>query len=231
MKLPAEYKIEFLTAMMLLTSISAWSQNRITLDRKGEAFSGKSVPGMNDRMIGTQLQMGDMPVNYGRYSDERMKELTKEMQERSWESEETAWDLARSLDTRDAYEKYIKLYPGGAHREKADGRIVDFKVDDIFNGSHNHLPGMLRTVSDDKSTRSTILIENMTKYVLTVIYSGPDSKEIQISPGRKDSITIPNGNYRIAASVPDENVRPFAGFEDLAGGHYEIGFCIVQLKE
>jgi len=181
-------------------------------------------------MLGTEIDMKSVSVEYGRYSDDKLKEFEKEMQEREWGREDTAWKRACALDTKDAYEKYIAMYPNGAHRAEATKRFVDVSVEDIFKGAHNHLPGIEHIQSDDDSPTSTLVIENTTEYVLTVYYSGTESREMRLMPYSRGTIVLKNGDYKIAASVPPANIRPFAGSESFSGGQYRTGFCIVPVR-
>ncbi|MCQ2146974.1 MAG: hypothetical protein MJZ16_05595 [Bacteroidales bacterium] len=180
-------------------------------------------------MIGTIMDSKSLPIEFKSYSDDKLKELDERMKEREWNSEDTAWERARTLNTKDAYLKYVGMYPYGAHRAQADERLIEINVNDIMNGAHGSLPGMKQVQVDEDSPTSTIVIENFTGYPLTVMYSGPEGRSVTISPGSKMAVTINNGYYRIAATVPAPAVRPFAGTETFSGGRYEVGFHIVRV--
>lgn len=169
-----------------------------------------------------------LPSGYGKYKDEGLEDLTKAMEERDWGSEDTAWERAKSKDTIDAYQKYLARYPYGQHVGEANQRIIDIRVDDALKGDHNELPQIERTVTDDDSPTSTIVVENATRYPLTVMYSGTESKSITIPAYCKGTVTIKNGHYRIAASVPVATIYPYAGNQDFSGGRYETGYIIVR---
>ena len=77
---------------------------------------------------------------------------------------------------------------------------------------------------------SSISIYNRTSYNLTLLYSGPDSKRIVISPNQTGYITLRNGSYKIAASVSASNVRNYAGSENLRGGSYSAEYYIVTSR-
>lgn len=167
------------------------------------------------------------PMDPKRGFDPETKKLEERMAERSWGSEDTAWARACELDSKESYQKYVAIYPNGAHRPQASQRLIDLQVDDIFDSDHGNLPRMNRVSEDEDSPTSTITVENGTRYPLTVMYSGEDSRSIVISPGFKGTVSLPNGQYRIAASVPAVNVRPFAGRETFRGGSYEVCYVIV----
>lgn len=191
--------------------------------------SGMTAPMAPKGMIGKSISNEPaLPAGYGKYKDEGLQDLSRAMEERDWGSEDTAWERAKTLDSIDAYKKYLARYPYGQHVGEANNRIIDIRVSDALNGDHNDLPEMARTVSEDDSPTSTIVVENVTRFPLTVMYSGIESKSITIPAGSKSSVTLKNGHYRIAASVPVSYVFPFAGSQDFSGGRYETGFCIVR---
>lgn len=213
----------FLT--VILSTMFSAAQSKGGRDMKGGGLGINSSE--RSRMIESTLDVNSIPLNFKGLPDERIKEMERQMEERKWGSEDTAWELALSKDTRDAYQKYIALYPNGPHRAEASKRVVDIDVNNVFKGSHNKLPGMERVERDDDSPFSIVVVENATRYTLTVMYSGPESKSVYIPAGEKGSVKIPNGQYRIAASVPAPHVRPYAGAQLFEGGRYETGYCIV----
>lgn len=212
--------------MFMLSCMPVMAQNKNGRDMKGGGLGVSSSE--RSRMIGSTIDVNSIPLNYKGIPDERINELEKQMEERKWGAEDTAWELASSKDTKDAYQKYIAMYPNGAHRAEASKRVVDIDVNNIFKGSHDKLPGMERVEADDDSPYSIIVVENATRYTLTVMYSGPESRSVFIPAGEKGSVRIPNGQYRIAASVPAPHVRPYAGAQLFQGGRYETGYCIVM---
>lgn len=217
-------------ALMLLglacLASSAAAQTEIPLRKGGGSRSG--ITSGLEMNAGKMMDVRTLPITHDKYSDDKLGELEKQMEERKWGSEDTAWERACSLGTKDAFQKYIAIYPNGPHRAEATKKIVDIEVDDILHGEHNDLPGMKRVDPDDDSPTSTITVENATQYRLTVMYSGPESRSIEIIPGGKGTVTLPNGHYRIGAFVPVGYVRPYAGSEEFAGGRYETGYIIVS---
>ena len=206
------------------------AQSSVSLGREGKGRLGipADVHGSREKPIGSTINADSSPIEHSEYKDENLERLEKEMEAREWGSEGTAWERARKADTKEAYQRYVAMYPNGAHRPQASQRIVDLSVNDIFDGDHGSLPEMHCVARDDDSPTSTITVENATRYPLTVMYSGPESRSTVIPPGAKSTVTLPNGRYRIAASVPDAFVRPFAGSETFSGGRYETGYVIVR---
>lgn len=142
-----------------------------------------------------------------------------------WGTDSKAWAQASSLNTIDAFNKYLKLYPNGIRKRQAEKKIIDIQVANVFAGDHGQLPTMDKT-KYGYGNNSTITIKNSTSYTLTLLYSGNDSKRLVISPYATSSVKLPNGKYRIAASVDASNVRSFAGTEDLTGGQYDVEYYI-----
>lgn len=223
-------RIKFLF-IIILTCISFGAAAQTTLSVPGEQKrDGRPIGAVkSDRsgLIGVAPDMKLPPIEYGQEFDSKTKELEEKMAERSWGSESTAWNRACELNTAEAYQRYIAIYPNGAHRPDASQKLIDVQVTDIFNSDHGNLPKMKWVSEDEDSPSSIITVENGTSLPLTVMYSGEESRSIVISPGLKGTVTLPNGHYRIAASVPSGNVRPFAGGETFRGGSYEVCYVIV----
>lgn len=209
-------------------SSNAGAQDYVPLERKNDLRNSGSLKNERPAVMGGMKDAGTLPpVDFGRYSDTGFNEFDEAMKERDWGSEDTAWERARALDTKSAYEKYCAIYPNGPHRPDAVKKLIDIDVNNIFNGKHDDLPE-LKKISDEDTFDSTIFVHNETPYVLTVMYSGFDSKSIRIAPGGVEKVVLENGNYRIAASVPPPLIRPYAGGAFLNGGKYEQSYYIVS---
>ncbi len=162
-----------------------------------------------------------MPEKYWRDSEQRINVI----EEKDWGTESSAWKTAQKENTLAAYNKYLERYPNGAHAKAADKKVIDLSVSNIFAGDHGSLPGMDKT-SYSSSGKNTISVRNDTQYTLTLLYSGPDSKRLVLSPRSSGTVYLPNGSYRVAASVAAANVRSYAGTETLTGGSYDVSYYI-----
>lgn len=162
-----------------------------------------------------------VPEPYWRDADKRIDEIKK----KAWGTESAAWRTAQRLNTLYAYEHYLELYPNGAHVAAADKKVIDLSVAKIFAGDHGTLPEMDKTAYG-YSGRNTIYIKNDTQYTLTLLYSGKESKRLVLRPQGSGTVVLPDGTYRIAASVTASNVRSYAGTETLTGGEYEVSYYI-----
>ena len=160
---------------------------------------------------------------------ERLKKEREERQKlemKEWSTENRAWKKASQGGTLDLYNKYLSLYPNGAHSVQAKQKIIDLEVSDVFaSGDYGQLPSMDRT-GYSNSTYSTVSVRNDTQYTLTLLYSGAESKRLVISPHSSKSVSLKSGSYRIVASVDAYNVRNFAGREELMGGSYDVSYYI-----
>jgi outer membrane protein assembly factor BamD (BamD/ComL family) len=138
------------------------------------------------------------------------------------------WDKACRTNTIKSYKDYILKYPYGEYVETADKKIIDLEVDNIFKGDYGQLPPMSKSSYgySSQSLTNSIDIYNNTEYTLTIRYSGVESKKIVLSPQKRTTISLKNGNYRIAASVNASNVRNYAGTENLTGGDYNSEYYI-----
>ncbi len=162
-------------------------------------------------------------VGFSNYRDADKKIET--IESRQWKNESNAWRLASADGTIASYNKYLKFHPNGAHSASARKKVIDLEVDGIFAGSHGTLPSMDRSYYGYSSS-STVKIHNGTGYTLTIYYSGNTSKKVSIPAGQSSSFTLPNGDYRVAASVSSASVRSYAGRESLTGGGYEADYYI-----
>jgi len=184
--------------------------------------------GMDKMMIpkDNNVEAG-IPRDYKGYSDEDLSELEMQMKERDWSREDTAWMRACQINTQASYARYIAMYPSGEHFPQASARLIEAKVAETLANAHNELPQIERIEEDDDSPTSTLIIRNHTGMSLTVYCSGEQSKSVVIAPGARDFITVKNGPYKLAATVPPSHIKPYAGVTSLGGGKYEIGFWIV----
>lgn len=219
------------SAVLVLSGAAASAQVRLPGGTYRERPSGLSggIAGERGGMLSVPMDSPLKGPDYQKYKDNDLKDLEQDMNERSWTDENTAWERAKTIDTEEAYRKFIVLYPNSVHHGEADKRIIDLGVDDALAHAHNSLPGIKQLEKDEESPTSTITIENNTEYPLTVLFSGFESYRIIISPGRKGVMTVENGDFKIAASVPPQHIRPFAGATEFTGGSYEIGFWVVRM--
>lgn len=167
-------------------------------------------------------------ASYKDYSDKSFEELEREMQEREWGSEDTAWKRACEMNSYQSYERYLAIYPNGAHKAEATCLLIDAKVNETLRNAHDDLPNIKLVEADEESPTSTLLIRNNTGYSLTVYCSGSTTKSVVIPRDNFATIVLENGDYKIAASVPPSYIRPFAGKTSFAGGRYEMGFWVVS---
>ncbi len=142
-------------------------------------------------------------------------------------NEKREWEKAKKLNTIASYKAYLKKYPYGAYITEAEEKIIDKEVSTIMAGKHGEMPAPQRTYSTNSyKTTSDISITNSTRYTLTVLYSGPSSKKVVISPSYSSIITLSPGYYKVAAKVSSSSVRPFAGTHSLQSGNYNSNFYI-----
>jgi len=190
------------------------------------------LPGTSGKSgVGTILEMPKAEAgsaNYKNYSDEQLDEFNKRMEEREWGSEDTAWKRACETNSRQSYERYLAMYPYGAHSAEAEQKLIVAKIAETLSNAHNELPNIKHVEFDDESITSTVFIRNNTIYPLTVYYSGTETKGTVIPTNGSATLTIENGEYKIAASVPPNHIRPYAGITAFSGGRYEIGFWVVS---
>lgn len=147
--------------------------------------------------------------------------------EKLTELEMMYWEEAVMRHTIKYYERYMNHFPEGIYIHGAMKAVIDIEVDVVFKGDYGKLPPMSKIAEDRYLTSNEIELFNNTKYTLTVLYSGSqESKKVVLLPKQKGSISLVNGEYRVAASVDANDVRNYAGSEKLEGGSYSSQFYI-----
>lgn len=134
------------------------------------------------------------------------------------------WDWVREQDSLDHYQRFAARYPNHAERRWMEKRIIDLEVKEIAAGEYGEMP-RAQPLSYGGSTVE-VEVENQTGYELTVRYSGPDSKKLVIPKGATRTVSLPPGDYKVAASVTAANVRNYYGTDTMRGGQYSSSFYI-----
>lgn len=209
----------FFSSTVLAQSSVERSKNKLGVHSSFSGLETLSVP--------KSAPNKGVPSGYKGYVDEGLDELNKNMREKDWGSEDTAWQRACELDNSKAYERYMAMYPYGAHVPLASECLIRTKVDETLANAHANLPEITRTEANDDSAETTLVIQNNTGMTLTVFCSGINKKSLQIPPDKKGTIKVINGQYKIAASVPPSYIKPYAGQTSFMGGVYEVGFWVV----
>lgn len=158
-------------------------------------------------------------ADYRDSSDKRQAADTR------WNTDDNAWRTVSATNDITSYQKYLSLYPKGKHIKEANKRIIDLEVDATFKSEYGELPTMEK-MSSGNSVYTTIIIYNKTEYKLTLLYSGLESRRLEIFPQDYQTINLTNGVYRVAASVNASNISKYAGNEKLDGGICEVTYYI-----
>ena len=126
------------------------------------------------------------------------------------------------------YQRFIKRFPDHNYTDAIKKRIIDLEVSEIAGSDKTGLlPPSEPNITKRVSGNPEMTIKNDTKYLLTVRYSGPDSKKIIFSAGETKAFKLPAGSYKVTASVAGANVSNFYGEEKLnQKSGYESRFFI-----
>ena len=82
-------------------------------------------------------------------------------------------------------------------------------------------------VSSGSANISTRVVKNGTGYQLRVVFTGPVDREITLTPGGSETITLPPGEYKVLGRVAAPNVSPFLGSQTYGRGEtYTSQFAI-----
>jgi len=185
--------------------------------------------------------------------EEVIEETLSQHAKKANNPEEDLWALANKNKTLYSYNRYLKKYPDGKYKKQAEQGVKDYnkanlkpkdeaalkspnrqKIDTevlaIFNKTKNRLPPMKGKMpaGGKPGSISNINIKNDTKYALTLLYSGKESKKVVIPPNQSKKFTLMNGPYRVAAKVSKETVGNFVKTETLKGLNYSSIFYIEE---
>jgi hypothetical protein len=146
----------------------------------------------------------------------------KEVEER--ERLQDNWEWVQTQDSLPIYKRFATRFPNHPEIEAIQKRIIDLEVKEIAAGEYGEMP-KAQPLSYGGSTVD-MEIENKTGYVLTVRYSGTNSKMIVLPVASTESITLVPGDYQVAASVSASNVTNYYGRDTMQGGKYSSSFFI-----
>lgn len=136
------------------------------------------------------------------------------------------WAWIREQDSLEHYKRFVTRFPNHPERRWMEKRIIDLEVNEIAAGEHGEMP-RAQLLSYGGSVVE-LEVENQTGYELSVRYSGPDSRKLVIPKGASQTVSLPPGEYKIAASVTAANVRNYYGTDTMRGGQYSSSFYIQQ---
>jgi len=140
--------------------------------------------------------------------------------------ESVAWNNAIKSKSPSKLDNFSKTFPESSRNNQIEKLKIDWEVDKIFSQEHGILPPMDRSTTSSMYSSNEINVANNTSYRLTILYSGLESKKITIEKGAEIKFELPNGEFRVTATVNDDSVIPYAGTENLKGGIYESVFYI-----
>ena len=182
----------------------------------------------------TELADGIWKGISGTRSEAEVTKFLKEYPETSKQADAEAriqflyndWAWVKEQDKIPHYQRFLARNPTHPQRRWTEKRIIDLEVDAIAAGEHGKLPKAEAVGGATATGPASVEIENGTGYELTVRYSGGESRKVVIPLGGKQSFQLPNGSYRVAASVNAARVNNYYGKEDFEGGSYTIRFFI-----
>ena len=133
------------------------------------------------------------------------------------------WVLAQNK--LEHYRRFVQRHPKHPKSPSMEKMIIDLEVAAIAAGDHGVLPKAQQT-GQSRGLHTEMTIQNDTEYELTVMFSGTESKKTVLSSGASDVLKLPNGSYKVAASVKAMNVRNYFGTDEFNGGVYSSSFYI-----
>jgi hypothetical protein len=86
------------------------------------------------------------------------------------------------------------------------------EVEKIMSGKYTPLPPIQTTgVSASGNGMAVFEVKNDTAYTLTVLFSGPTERRLELAPGASISVELLPGSYKLVGRVNAPNVLPSYG--------------------
>lgn len=125
-------------------------------------------------------------------------------------------NIAKDIFYRHEYKKALFVYEAIIDynpelKEEIEPFIVDCKINIIATSNYVEITQTEPVKKIYSRGESFLVIENTTNYDLTIYFSGPEHKIVEIEPEKKIEIDIKPGTYKIAAELIDSNILPFYG--------------------
>jgi len=141
-------------------------------------------------------------------------------------NEERAFENAQQANSSRIWKRFLEDYPNHPQSKSIRKKIIDLEVDEIFGDrTTGRLPSFDK-IGGGYSSTSSISIKNDTGCGLTVRYSGPETRMVEIPAGGTRNVNLSSGSYRIAASACGAN---YAGTEQLFG-EYSSSYYISRSR-
>ncbi len=123
------------------------------------------------------------------------------------------------------YQRFVSRHPKHPDIPAMQKRIIDMEVAAIAAGDHGALP-KAEASGAPRGTRTKIALQNDTGHELTVWFSGKESSKVVLAVGLSQTVNLPNGTFKVAASVNAAHVRNYYGTDEYKGGVYDLSFYI-----
>lgn len=149
-------------------------------------------------------------------------EAKEALENQKWGTEKAAWETAQKGNSSKDYQKYMQLYPKGAHSKQALQKEIENKINNYYSRSKGSLP--IPTYTSYKRAGSSFTIKNDTSGTLTIYFKGPSVKRIEIKKGARSTVKLLNGTYRVVAVT--ESGTPYASLMTFKNGYYEADYYI-----
>jgi len=150
----------------------------------------------------------------------RERQLAAEELERL--KDDLSW--VKTQDKLPFYERFAERFANHPEIDSIRKRIIDLEVKRIAAGEYGEMPKAQSLSSGGSFVE--VEVENKTGYILTIRYSGPDSQKVLIPIGVTTTVSLPPGDYQVAASVSASNVTNYFGRDSMKAGKYSSSFYI-----
>lgn len=133
-------------------------------------------------------------------------------------------DYKEAVESNSSYKwnSFLEKYPNHPNRKEIEKWIIELEVDEILADKDTGTMPTFERDNYSNGSSSNVSIKNNTGCDLTVRYSGSKVAKVEIPNGYSRSVSLPSGNYRVAASACSSNY----GANEYLSGDYTSTFYI-----
>jgi len=130
-----------------------------------------------------------------------------------WNTDDSAWNRVLVMDSLAMSYEYLSRFDHGVHEENARKIILDH----VYDSYSNTKPPF--KITSNYSGTTTMYVRNSANADLNFHYSGTFATgEIRVMGHGSNSVTVPNGYYRISVTSHQTRARADNSLETLNGG-------------
>lgn len=142
---------------------------------------------------------------------------------------ECLMSIERYSDAIQWYQTLLDEFPGSELASRAEEGVTRAgvaRIGALPEGERGELPAPVGLFIPGLGD-PTIVVQNDTRYALTVSYAGPTAKSVTLAPGESRTFTLPPGTYQMTATVPAPVTPSYGTITFLSDRRYVSRFYII----